>query len=225
MPRILVVEDEPSLLDSLRRGLIEEGYEVSVAGTLSAARGIVADGSIDAVLLDLMLPDGDGLEFCRKLRNVSKSIPVLMATARDTVDDRVTGLDAGADDYLIKPFAFDELLARLRALLRRSTLPKSSKVVVDDLELDLLKRAVVRAGCALEMTGRQFELLKFFVEHAGETVNREMIAEEVWNEPTATWTNVIEVQINHLRRKLERPEWPTILHTIRGQGYRLGVTK
>jgi DNA-binding response OmpR family regulator len=224
MPRILVVEDEPSLLDSLRRGLMEEGYEVSVAGTLSAARGIVADESIDAVLLDLMLPDGDGLEFCRKLRNVSKSIPVLMATARDTVDDRVTGLDAGADDYLVKPFSFDELLARLRALLRRSTLPKSSKVVVDDLELDLLKRTVVRAGCVLEMTGRQFELLKFFVEHAGETVNREMIAEEVWNEPTATWTNVIEVQVNHLRRKLERPEWPTILHTIRGQGYRLGVT-
>ncbi|MCA9215622.1 MAG: response regulator transcription factor [Planctomycetales bacterium] len=225
MPRILVIEDEPALLDSLRRGLSEEGYDVSATGTLAAAHGIVADEPIDAVLLDLMLPDGDGLEFCRGLRQISQSIPVLMATARDSVADRITGLDAGADDYLIKPFSFDELLARLRALLRRSALPQSSKLVVDDLELDLLDRSVVRAGCNLDMTIRQFDLLKFFVEHAGEIVNREMIAEEVWNEPTATWTNVIEVQVNHLRRKLERPEWPTILHTIRGRGYQLGVTK
>lgn len=222
MARILVVEDEPTLLGSLRRGLTEEGYDVVPVSTIEQAMHALSNQTVDLILLDVMLPDGSGVDWVRSLRADSNMIPVLMATARDAVEDRITGLDSGADDYLVKPFSFDELVARLRALLRRASASRESKLVVDDLSIDLLTRQVTRAGAELDLTPRQFDLLTYFAQSAGEVVTREMIAKDVWKEPTATWTNVIEVQINHLRRRLERPEWPTILHTIRGKGYCLG---
>lgn len=222
MVRILVVEDQKTLLESLARGLREEGYEVAMALDVAAARTVLETGSVDAVILDLMLPDQSGLSLLRELRQEGFERPIVIVTARDTIEDRVVGLDSGADDYLVKPFAFDELLARLRAVLRRASL-REAVLRVDDLELNLLTRQATRAGQELELTQRQFELLTYLMRHAGEVVTRERIAADVWKEPTATWTNVIEVQINHLRRKIERPEWSPILHTIRGEGYLLGV--
>jgi two-component system copper resistance phosphate regulon response regulator CusR len=143
-------------------------------------------------------------------------------TARDSVDDRVSGLDAGADDYLVKPFSFNELLARLRALMRRGSLEQQTMLRVEGLEIDRLKRVATRNGQVLELSNRQFELLSYLMHHAQTVVSREMIARDVWRESTATWTNVIEVHIAQLRRKIERAEWPLLLHTVRGQGYLLG---
>lgn len=224
MLRVLIVEDQQKLLDTFARGLREEGYAVAPAAKLVEARRVLKNEAVDAVVLDLMLPDGDGLSLLGELRQAGFNKPIVIVTARDAVEDRIHGLDSGADDYLVKPFSFGELLARLRAVLRRSGSAATESVLrVDDLELDLLNRRVTRAGCALELTHRQIEVLTYLMRTAGETVTREMIAQNVWKEPTATWTNVIEVQINHLRRKIERPEWPPILHTIRGEGYVLGV--
>lgn len=225
MLRVLIIEDQQTLLDSFVRGLREEGYDVAPVRNVAAARNVLETGSVDAVILDLMLPDGDGLTLLRELRHSGFTTPIVIVTARDAVEDRVLGLDSGADDYLVKPFAFDELLARLRAVLRRSGSASETVLRVDDLQLDLLQRRVSRAGCDLELTQRQFELLAYLMRTAGETVTREMIAENVWKETTAKWTNVIEVQINHLRRKIERPDWQAILHTIRGEGYSLGIRR
>jgi DNA-binding response OmpR family regulator len=221
MTRILVVEDQRSLLRNLVRGLEEEGYEVVPAASVSEARAAIARQP-DVLVLDLMLPDGSGVELLRKLRGEGLRQPILILTARDSVDDRVEGLDAGADDYLVKPFSFNELLARLRALLRRGSLEQQAILRVEGLEIDRLKRLATRNGLALELSNRQFELLSYLMQHANTVVNREMIARDVWRESTATWTNVIEVHIAQLRRKIERPEWPLLLHTIRGQGYLLG---
>jgi len=221
MTRILVVEDQRSLLRNLVRGLEEEGYEVIPAASVSEARAAIARQP-DVLVLDLMLPDGSGVELLKKLRGEGLRQPILILTARDSVDDRVEGLDAGADDYLVKPFSFNELLARLRALLRRGSLEQQAILRVEGLEIDRLKRLATRNGLALELSNRQFELLSYLMQHANTVVNREQIARDVWRESTATWTNVIEVHIAQLRRKLERPEWPLLLHTIRGQGYLLG---
>ncbi len=221
MTRILVVEDQRSLLRNLVRGLEEEGYEVVPAASVSEARAAIARQP-DVLVLDLMLPDGSGVELLKQLRGEGLRQPILILTARDSVDDRVEGLDAGADDYLVKPFSFNELLARLRALLRRGSLEQQAILRVEGLEIDRLKRLATRNGLALELSNRQFELLSYLMQHANTVVNREMIARDVWRESTATWTNVIEVHIAQLRRKIERPEWPPLLHTIRGQGYLLG---
>lgn len=225
MPHILIVEDQPTLLDSLSRGLQEEGYEVSAAMCVADAQRLMAQQPFDAMILDVMLPDRDGLSFLRELRAQAAKIPILVVTARDSIEDRVTGLDSGADDYLIKPFSFAELVARLRALLRRVGTATESTLRVADLELDLLTRRVTRAGEPIDLTQRQFALLACLMRHAGQTVSRDVIAREVWQETTATWTNVIEVQINHLRRKIERRGWPYLLHTIRGEGYVIGDVK
>ena len=222
MPSILVVEDQLKLLESLARGLQEEGYSVQPAATGAAGYAIATTEEVDAVVLDLMLPDGDGLTLLRRLRAGGFTKPILIVTARDTVDDRISGLDSGADDYLVKPFSFGELVARLRALLRRTSGSRGAQLQLMDLEVDLLARRAVRAGRELQLTHRQFELLAFLMQHANEVVNRDMIAREVWKESTATWTNVIEVQINQLRKKVERPGLPPILHTVRGEGYLLG---
>ena len=222
MPRLLIVEDQISLLDSLTRGLREEGYEVLPAATIAEALVHIHNKPVDVIVLDLMLPDRDGLSLIRELRDSGFANPILITTARDAVEDRVAGLDTGADDYLIKPFSFEELLARLRAIMRRSRPAPESVLRVADLELNLLTRDVTRNGVSIDLTQRQFELLACLVRHAGLVVSREMIAREVWEEATATWTNVIEVQVNHLRRKIERPGWPPLLHTIRGEGYLLG---
>jgi DNA-binding response OmpR family regulator len=223
MTRILVVEDQRSLLRNLVRGLGEEGYDVVPAASVNEAREALARQP-DVVLLDVMLPDGSGVDFLRQLRNEGFGQPILVLTARDSVDDRVQGLDAGADDYLVKPFSFNELLARLRAVLRRGSLEQQAILRVEGLEIDRLKRVARRNGVTLDISNRQFELLSYLTQHAHTVVSREMIARDVWRESTATWTNVIEVHIAQLRRKIERPDWPQLLHTVRGQGYLLGKT-
>jgi DNA-binding response OmpR family regulator len=221
MTRILVVEDQRSLLRNLIRGLEEEGYEVIPAASVGDAReGLTRQP--DVLVLDVMLPDGSGVDFLRQLRGEGFRQPILVLTARDSVDDRVQGLDAGADDYLVKPFSFNELLARLRALLRRGSLEQQAILRVEGLEIDRLNRVATRNGLVLDLSNRQFELLSYLMQHANAIVNREMIARDVWREATATWTNVIEVHIAQLRRKIERPDWPQLLHTVRGQGYVLG---
>jgi DNA-binding response OmpR family regulator len=223
MTRILVVEDQRSLLRSLIRGLEEEGYEVVPASSVGDAREALTQQP-EVVVLDVMLPDGSGVDFLRQLRGEGFGQPILVLTARDSVDDRVKGLDAGADDYLVKPFSFNELLARLRALLRRGSLEQQAILRVEGLEVDRLNRVATRNGLALDLSNRQFELLSYLMLHAHTVVSREMIARDVWREATATWTNVIEVHIAQLRRKIERPDWPQLLHTVRGQGYLLGRT-
>lgn len=224
MTRVLVIEDQRPLLRNLERGLIEEGYEVISAASIAEASESVAKQP-DLIVLDLMLPDGSGIDLLRHFRGQGIWQPVLILTARDSVDDRVQGLDAGADDYLVKPFSFNELLARLRALLRRRSLEQQSVLYVEGLEIDLLRRVALRDGRPLELSNRQFELLTYLMQNAHAVVTREMIARDVWKEPTATWTNVIEVHVAQLRRKIERPGSPTLLHTVRGQGYQLGSSK
>lgn len=223
MTRLLVVEDQASLRQSLQRGLEGEGYDVLTAKTGSEGYQLAAREQPDALILDLLLPDGNGLETLEKLRNQGFEKPILIVTARDAIEDRIVGLDTGADDYMVKPFAFGELVARLRALLRRNTKSASTTLTVDDLEMDLLTRRVTRAGEPIELTVRQFSVLEYLVKNQHQIVSREMLARDVWNAPTASWTNVIEVQINQLRKKIERPGWLPLLHTIRKEGYLIGV--
>ncbi len=219
MPRLLVVEDQKKLLQSLQRGLEEEGYDVVPAATGEQAFYSATTEGIDAVVLDLMLPGRDGLRVLRDLRAAGFDKPVLILTAKDTVEDRVGGLDSGADDYLVKPFAFAELLARLRALLRRGPTGRELFLRADDLEMDLLARRVVRGGVELDLTRREFELLEYLIRHKNATVTRDMIAREVWKDANGTLTNSIDVYITLLRKKVERPGLKQIIHTIRGVGY------
>jgi DNA-binding response OmpR family regulator len=219
MARLLVVEDQKQLLRSMQRGLEEEGHTVVAAINGDEGCHYARTESVDAVVLDLMLPGRDGFSVLSELRHEGFAKPILIVTARDAVEDRVAGLDRGADDYLVKPFAFSELLARLRALLRRAPTAEETKLRAADLEIDLLKRVVVRAGATLELTNRQFELLEYLVRHADETVTREMIVRDVWHDTTGILTNVVEVCINHLRKKIERPGVPQLLCTVRGVGY------
>lgn len=222
MAKLLVVEDQPTLLQSIKRGLEEEGHEVVTATTGSECYLMASNEHPEVVVLDLMLPDGNGLQTLRRLRSEGFQNPVLIVTARDSVEDRITGLDTGADDYLIKPFAFGELLARLRALLRRPTTPSETTLKYSGLELDLLSRHVTRNGVKIDLTTRQFEVLEYLLRHKNQIVSREMLARDVWKAPTSTWTNVIEVQINQLRKRIERQDWKPLLQTIRGEGYLLG---
>ncbi|MCA9036561.1 MAG: response regulator transcription factor [Planctomycetaceae bacterium] len=222
MARLLVVEDQAALLQSLRRGLEEEGHAVFTAMGGTEAYMIATREPLDAVILDLALPDGDGLSTMRRLRDEGFVKPIIIVTARDSVQDRIIGLDSGADDYLVKPFSFDELLARLRALLRRNFTDNETVLRYDNLEIDLLARTVKRDGEVITLTQRQFDLLEYLMHRCSQVVSREMIARDVWKAATATWTNVIDVQINQLRKRIERPHWKTVLHTVRGEGYRLG---
>jgi DNA-binding response OmpR family regulator len=219
MSCVLVVEDQKKLLQSLRRGLEEEGYDVVAATTGEEGYYLATTGSPDAIILDLMLPGRDGLKVLRDLRGKGYTKPVLILTARDTVEDRVAGLDSGADDYLVKPFAFAELLARLRALLRRDVSGRELILRVDDLEIDLLSRRIIRGGVELELTRREYELLEFLVRHKNATVTREMIGREVWKEASGVLTNTIDVYINALRKKVEQPGKRQLIHTVRGVGY------
>lgn len=221
--RLLIVEDQLSLLASLKRGLEEEGFEVLTASSGSSGYSIIQREPVDAVLLDLMLPDGDGISLLQRVREEDFQKPVLVITAKDSIADRVIGLDSGADDYLIKPFDFSELLARLRAVMRRSMgTTQDAQLRYEDLVVDSLSRVATRNGQSLSLTQRQFELLEYLLQHKNTIVTREAIARDVWKAATATWTNVIEVQINQLRKKLGGPENLPVLHTVRGQGYQLG---
>lgn len=219
--RVLIVEDQKRLLASLRRGLEEEGYEVLAASTGEEGFYLATTRSPDVLVLDLMLPKLDGFAVLHDLRGHGFSKPVLVLTSRDAVEDRVRGLDSGADDYLVKPFAFAELLARLRALLRRNLAERELVLRADNLELDLIARRVVRGGVELELSKREFELLEYLLRHKNATVTREMLGRDVWKEPDGVLTNVIDVYVNALRKKVEQPAWRQLIHTVRGVGYAL----
>jgi len=221
MARVLIVEDQKRLLGSLQRGLEEEGYEVGAAATGEDGYYLATTQSFDAIVLDLMLPGRDGLQVLQDLRAHGFAKIVLILTSRDAVEDRVGGLDSGADDYLVKPFAFAELLARLRALLRRNLADRELVLRADNLEMDLLAWRVVRDGLELELSKREFELLEFLLRHKNMTVTRDMIGREVWKEPDGMWTNVIEVCVNSLRKKVEQPGQRQLIQTVRGVGYAL----
>ncbi len=221
MARLLVIEDQKRLQNSLRRGLEEEGYEVVSALTGEEGFYLATTQPCDALVLDLMLPGRDGLSILKDLRAQGFKKPVLILTSRDAVEDRVAGLDAGADDYLIKPFAFAELVARLRVMLRRNVSDRELILRADNLELDLVAHRVVRNGIELDLSQREFELLEYLLRHCNMTVTRDMISREVWKEPDGVWTNVIEVYINSLRKKVEQSGQRQLIQTVRGVGYAL----
>jgi DNA-binding response OmpR family regulator len=221
--RILVVEDEQKVADALREGLEDERYDVVVERTGEGAFFRVNTETFDVVLLDLTLPGRDGLEILRALRQRRMETPVLVLTARDSLEDRVTGLDAGADDYLVKPFAFAELLARIRALVRRGRVADAPRLTVGDLEMDLVTRKVLRGGRPVELTVREFELLEFLMRYQGQVVSRETLARDVWKETARTTPldNVIDVHIARLRRKVDLDHTIKLIHTVRGVGFML----
>lgn len=223
MPQILIIEDEPKLLRNLREGLSEEGFDVLTAADGEAGYRMATTEPIDLVLLDLMLPRMPGLELLAAMRENGRSTPVLVLTAKDAVGDRVAGLDSGADDYLVKPFAFDELLARIRALLRRSSETHSRILRIGRLEVNTSQRRVTLSGSELALSAREYELLEYLIAHAGQVLSREAISRDVWRETGAVETNIIDVYVNYLRRKIEKPEHPALIHTIRGIGYCLKV--
>ncbi len=219
--RILVVEDEKKVAKALEEGLEAEHYEVAVAHTGEDGFYLISTQAFDLVLLDLMLPGRSGLEILRAMRTRGLKTPVLILTARDAVEDRVQGLDCGADDYLVKPFAFAELLARIRALLRRGKAEPALRLTCDELEIDMVTRAVTRSGQPLDLTAREFDLLEYLLRNQGRVVSREMLAHEIWKE-TARHTpldNVIDVHIARLRRKVDDPFAKKLLHTVRGVGF------
>lgn len=221
--RILVVEDEQKVADALREGLEGERYSVVVERTGEAAFFRVNTETFDAILLDLGLPGRDGLEILRALRSRGLKTPVLVLTARDSLQDRVTGLDAGADDYLVKPFAFAELVARIRALVRRGRVAEAPRLSAADLEMDLITRKVTRGGKPVELTLREFELLEYLMRLQGQVVSREALARDVWKETSRTTPldNVIDVHIARLRRKVDLDQTVKLIHTVRGVGFTL----
>lgn len=222
--RILIIEDETKVANALRAGLEAEHYDVTVAATGEEGFFLASQGIFDLLLLDLMLPRRDGIDVLATLRKRRIQTPVFVITARDAVEDRVIGLDQGADDYLTKPFAFSELLARIRALLRRGRMDQILKLQHEDLEMDLVTHKVSRGAQALELTTKEFDILEYLLRHSGNVVSREMLARDVWH-ATARATpldNVIDVTIARLRRKLDEPCEKKLLHTIRGVGYMLG---
>jgi two-component system copper resistance phosphate regulon response regulator CusR len=221
--RILVVEDEQKVADALREGLEGERYDVVVERTGEAAFFRVNTETFDAILLDLGLPGRDGLEILTALRSRGLKTPVLVLTARDSLQDRVTGLDSGADDYLVKPFAFAELVARIRALLRRGRTAESPRLTAGTLEMDLISRKVSRAGRPVDLTVREFELLEYLMRLQGQVVSREALARDVWKETSRTTPldNVIDVHIARLRRKVDLDQAVRLIHTVRGVGFML----
>jgi two-component system, OmpR family, response regulator MprA len=217
-PRVLVVEDDADIAGVLRRSLDKDGYDVRVAGDGESALDQAGDFEPDAVVLDLGLPRIDGIEVCRRLREEG-DVPILILTARDALDSRVEGLDSGADDYLVKPFERDELLARMRALLRRRPPRGSAYLVVGDLRLNPDSRQVLRGERELDLTAREFELLEHLMRNARIVVSRQALLDEVWGYHPFAETNTVDVFISNVRRKLEQGGEPRVLHTIRGAGY------
>ncbi|HYZ10360.1 MAG TPA: response regulator transcription factor [Actinomycetota bacterium] len=219
--RLLVVEDEVKLAGLLRRGLEEEGYAVDTAADGGEALWLASENPYDAVVLDVMLPDLDGFEICRRLRESGRWAPVLMLTARDSVPDRVAGLDAGADDYLTKPFSFAEMLARLRALVRRGASERPSTLRVGDLIVDPATRRVARGDVPIELTPKEFALLEYFARHPGEVLSRSRLIEHVWDFAYDGDSNVVDVYVRYLREKVDRPFGKESIETVRGAGYRM----
>jgi two-component system, OmpR family, copper resistance phosphate regulon response regulator CusR len=221
--RVLVVEDEQKVARALREGLEGEHYQVEVSTTGEDGFFRAVSHPFDVIILDLMLPGRSGLEILGAFRRQGHRTPVLVLTAKDTVQDRVAGLDSGADDYLIKPFAFAELLARLRALLRRGRPADTLRLRAADLEMDLVSRKAVRGGDAIDLTAREFELLEYLLRHEGEVVSREMLTRDVWKEPSrgTPLDNVIDVHIARVRKKVDAENRIKLIHTIRGVGFLL----
>jgi heavy metal response regulator len=221
--RILLVEDDRKVASFIRKGLAEEGYAVDVApdGEMGLAMGL--DRLHDVIVLDVMLPQKPGFQVLRELRQAKVATPVLLLTARDAVEDKVQGLDAGADDYLTKPFAFAELLARVRALLRRGKAAQAPVLQAADLVLDPATRTVKRGAEAIPLTNREFALLEYFLRNPGRVLTRTMIAEHVWDYSFDAGTNVIDVYVNYLRKKIDAGREPKLIHTVRGVGYVLKV--
>ena len=220
--RVLLVEDDPGLAEIIRTGFGERGVQVVAVASYDEGRMKALLGSFDVIVLDVMLPGGSGFDLCRALRSRGLATPILMLTARDTVDDRVAGLEVGADDYLTKPFAFRALLARVRALARRRGAPLPETIRLSDLEVDLDAQRVRRGGKPIELTAKEFSLLEFFVLHKGQVVDRAAITAHVWDENHDPFTNVLEVLVRRLRRKIDDDYTVKLIQTVRGSGYRFG---
>ncbi len=217
--RILIVEDDKKVSGFIKKGLEEETYAVDAAYDGEEGLYLGEENQYDLIILDLMLPKLDGLEVLRRLREKKLDVPVLLLTAKDSVEDKVAGLNKGADDYLTKPFAFSELLARIRVLLRRGTADAKTVLQIDDLTLDLVSHKVKRNSEEIELTGKEYSLLEYFIRNQGKVLTRTMIAEHVWDYNFDTFTNVIDVYINHLRKKIDKNHEKKLLHTLRGVGY------
>jgi two-component system OmpR family response regulator len=223
--RILVVEDELRMAALLRRGLQEDGYSVDVASAGPDALWQATEGSYDAIVLDVMLPGYDGFEVCRRMRAAGRWAPVLMLTARDEIGDRVRGLDCGADDYMVKPFSFAELSARVRALIRRGGQPRPSRLEVGDIGLDPATRRAWRAGTELNLSPKEFSLLELFMRYPGEVLTRTRILEHSWDFAYDGTSNVVDQYVAYLRRKIDRPFKRNDFETVRGVGYRLRASE
>jgi two-component system copper resistance phosphate regulon response regulator CusR len=223
--RLLIAEDEPALASFLQKGLEAECHSVDVARDGQDARSMAEDSAYDLMILDLTLPLVDGIEVLKQVRMKKTALPILVLTARNRVEDRVTTLDLGADDYLIKPFSFAELLARVRALLRRRNHPQEGILQVGDLEMNRVERTVKRSGKLIDLTPKEFALLEYLMLHADRRVTRAMIIDHVWNLSFDTMTNVVDVYINYLRKKIEPGTSQRMIRTIRGVGYQLGGVK
>jgi DNA-binding response OmpR family regulator len=222
MTRVLVIEDDPRLRDVVARTLRAEGYEVATAEDGAEGYAEARNGAHDVIVLDVMLPTMSGLEISLRLRRQGVQTPVLMLTARDTLEDRVTGLDSGADDYLVKPFAFEELLARLRALVRRNAANGDTELRVDDLALDLVRHEVRRGNREVALTAREFALLEYLMRHPGRTLSRDQIVSAVWPRDYEGGHNVVDTYVHYLRDKVDRPPANPLIRTVRGVGYALG---
>jgi DNA-binding response OmpR family regulator len=222
--RILVIEDNAKMADAICRGLSQHGYVVDTCHLGFDGEEAAVTKSYDAIVLDLMLPDRDGIDVCRNLRRRGSSTPILMLTALSDTEMKVSGLDAGADDYLTKPFDFEELVARVRALLRRGTASEGSLLSYRDLEFDLVRRAVTRGGKAIKLSGKETALLEYLMRHPDRVVTRQSIVEKIWGLDDQPGSNVIDVHIGSLRRKIDKGFDDTLIHTVIGSGYRFGDT-
>ena len=221
--RVLVVDDDRRLCNIVRRGLVEEAYAVDVAYDGEEGEYMAEVSPYDLIILDIMMPKKDGIQVCEELRAKRINTPILMLTARDTVDDRVRGLDAGADDYMVKPFSFNELLARARALMRRESMTKSPELKVGDLVLNTQTREVRRGDRTIELTTKEYVILEYFMRHPNAVVTRTMLEEHAWDYDFDSVSNLVDVYIRRLRRKLDDDERESLLQTVRGAGYRLKV--
>jgi two-component system, OmpR family, response regulator len=219
--RVLVVEDHGRMAELIERGLHEEGYAVDVVGTGEEGVWMASENEYDAILLDVILPGADGFEACRRIRETGRWAPVLILTARDAVEDRVRGLDAGADDYLTKPFSFNELLARLRALVRRGAVERPPVLATGDLTLDPATHVVRRGDARVDLTAKEFALLEYLMRHRGEVLSRTALIEHVWDFAFEGDSNVVDVYVRYLREKIDRPFGRRSIETVRGAGYRL----
>jgi two-component system OmpR family response regulator len=223
--RVLVVEDDPELAGIIARGFLEQGIDVVLENTFATGKSRAILGTFDVMVLDVMLPGGNGFDLCREIRKRGIGTPVLMLTARDAVDDRIRGLDAGADDYLAKPFSFGELAARLRALIRRGTGDRPTTLTVGELRLDPATHRAWRGTCELTLSAKEFALLELFMRHPGQVLSRTRIIEHVWDFSYDGVSNIVDQYVGYLRRKVDRPFGDEQLETVRGVGYRMRVSE